>query len=362
MTSERPPAASSGRTSPGRGPGSGGAPGTEPSFVTTRNFPHTPSQLFHVQIGLTYACQCRCEHCGVSQQKNRERLLRTEEIVDVCRQAKELGAFAVELFGGEPLLRREIREIVSGCAEHLDVWMSTNALAFTRELVDDLKGRGLSRAFISLDSAHPERHDANRRHPGAFDAVMRAVDWCVDAGIDVNFSTCAASSLVAGGELEELVAFTKASRAAKLRLVLPKMVGRLEGCESCLLTKAEIEKVRQITAREEIAYVEAEGNYSDRIEKCFCLRGHVYVNPWGVVQPCVYTFLDFGSVREHPLAFLYERMFRHEIFRDKSILNLCLLQNVDFVKQHLSEVTDDDPLVKVKFVDPPPGPTVGPPR
>ena len=200
-----------------------------------------------------------------------------------------------------------------------------------------------------MDSCYAEKHDANRNFPGSYDTVMRALDYCDEFGIDPNFSTCSMADMVIGGELEELVEFTKRSKANKLRLVLPKMMGRFKGNQDILLRDKEIERIREITAREPIAYVEAEGNYDGRIEKCFCLRGHVYVNPWGAIQPCVYTVMDYGNVRDHSLAFLYRRMHEHTVFEDKSILNLCLLQNPDFVEKYFSDISVAKPLVTVDF-------------
>lgn len=322
----------------------------EQDFVTTQTFPHGPGELFHLQIGVTYACQCRCDHCGVSDQRNRGQLLSPGEIVDLCAQArKEMGARVVELIGGEPLVRKEIVEIVRGCAAHLDVVMSSNGIGFTRETARQMKDAGLKRCFFSLDSHRREKHDANRGFPGCFDAVMQALDYCEAFGIETAFSTCAMAELVMGRELEALVAFTRQSKAAKLRLVLPKMAGKWKGDASVLLGPEQIDAIRRITEKDPIAYVEAEGNYSGRIEKCLCLRGHAYINPFGVMQPCVYTFMHFGSVRELPLSQLYARMHRHPVFADKSILNLCLLQNPEFIKNHLSGISPARPLARVDF-------------
>jgi MoaA/NifB/PqqE/SkfB family radical SAM enzyme len=336
----------------GRDAAGGCAIGPDPDFVTTENFPHTCDRLYHLQIGVTYACSCRCRHCGVSQQRNLGPTLSVGEIVDLCRQAKEeMGAQVVELFGGEPLVHARIRDIVQGAAQHLEVWMSSNALRFDRELAQELGDRGLRRCFFSLDSPERTEHDRNRGVEGSFDAVLAALEHAHAVGIEANLSTCAMASLVDTDRLEGLVELTKRTAARKLRLVLPKLVGRLRDDESVLLSREQIEAIRQLTAREQVAYVEAEGNYAGRIEKCFCLRGHVYVNPYGVVQPCVYTLMDFGNVRDKPLRVLYRRMFEHEVFADKSLLNLCLLQNPGFVAEHLAHVSDRMPLVPVRFDD-----------
>ena len=312
-------------------------------------FPHGPDKIYLIEISLTFACQCECRHCAVGLQKNQGDLLTVEEIVDLCRQAKEeLGAEVVELFGGEPLMHKEIVRIVRECSQYLRVWLSTNGMAFTRPLAQELADAGLQMAIFSLDSADRETHDRIRGAAGCYDAVMRGVEYCAEVGITGHLSACVTPEMLHDGEVDRLIELTRSSKAEKLCLLPAKMAGRFAADESVLVTDEEMGQIWQRTMGEDgMVYVETESNSSQNIGKCFCLRDWLYVNPYGVVQPCVYVFFDFGNVRDYPLKVLYRRMHEHPVLRDRSLMNLCLMQNPEFVRQHFSDLSEEKQLVEL---------------
>ena len=92
----------------------------ETSFVTRwfharqkilRRFrPYIPCQLY---IGVTHRCQCDCVHCclGPLLNKNRDELS-PQEIHRLITAAKGLGFQEVSYFGGEPLLREDIDDLI----------------------------------------------------------------------------------------------------------------------------------------------------------------------------------------------------------------------------------------------------------
>jgi len=319
-------------------------------WVTTDSFPHTPDDIYLIEIALTYECQCHCVHCALGNQSHAGELLSGAEIVDLCRQAKEtLGAEVVELFGGEPLVRPDIVDIVAGCAQHLRPWLSSNGLAFTRELARDLKAAGLEMAIFSLDSADANTHDRIRGREGCHAAVLSALEACHEFGIIAHLSACVTSGMIDNGEVDALIELTRESKAHKLCLLPAKMGGRFAGNQSVLLDDRELGEIWKRTVREGgMVYVEAEANTSQNIAKCFCLRDWLYVSPYGVVQPCVYVFMDFGNVRENSLADIYRRMHEHPVLADRSQLNLCLMQNPEFVNQHFSSLSDANPLIQIE--------------
>ena len=71
-----------------------------------------PTPTF-VTVAVTYRCQIRCEHCySNSPDRPPDEDLTTEELKSVIQQVKDLGAMAVHFSGGEPLLRKDIFELV----------------------------------------------------------------------------------------------------------------------------------------------------------------------------------------------------------------------------------------------------------
>ena len=125
------------------------------------------------------------------------------------RAFAELGIVKLRLTGGEPLVRRDIVDIVGDVARVPGierVVMTTNGYRLAG-LVDELRAAGLRGVNISLDSLDPE---AFRRITGSsrFGAVMAAIDASLEAGFAVKINTV----LLAGqndDELERWIAFVR---------------------------------------------------------------------------------------------------------------------------------------------------------
>ncbi|MCU1596242.1 MAG: Molybdenum cofactor biosynthesis protein MoaA [Frankiales bacterium] len=134
-----------------------------------------------LRVSLTDRCQLRCTYCmpaeGLEWSKD---LLTAEEIIRVVRAAVSEGIEEVRLTGGEPLLRRDLLDIVSA----IDVpalSLTTNGMGLAR-LAEDLKRAGLQRVNISVDTLRPERFLSLTRR-GGLPAVLAGVEAAVAAGL-----------------------------------------------------------------------------------------------------------------------------------------------------------------------------------
>ena len=116
----------------------------------------------YLRISLTDRCNLRCVYCmpteGLTFFPDAE-LLSAEEIQRVVEAAAELGFRKVRLTGGEPLLRRDVVDIVRRIAAVPgidDLAMTTNGLRLP-ELAVPLREAGLKRVNLHVDSLDPER-------------------------------------------------------------------------------------------------------------------------------------------------------------------------------------------------------------
>jgi cyclic pyranopterin phosphate synthase len=110
--------------------------------------------------------------------------LTTEAIVRFVRLAGELGVRKVRLTGGEPLLRKDVVEVVGAIkqvATVRDLSMTTNGSLLSR-LAEPLKRAGLDRLNVSLDSLDAERFAEIARYPH----VERVRDG-IDAALRIGF-------------------------------------------------------------------------------------------------------------------------------------------------------------------------------
>ena len=155
-----------------------------------------------IELSVTYRCNCRCKHCSVSNyfsEADRAREMTTDEIKGVLDQAVAMGIPKIDYFGGEPLLRQDIVELVRyGESLGLYISLTTNAWLLNAELVGQLRQAGISCINVSLDSVDAEEHDRLRGAAGIYQRAVQAVRDCRAAGIPCIVSTYATRRRIEG--------------------------------------------------------------------------------------------------------------------------------------------------------------------
>ncbi len=178
-----------------------------------------------ISWNLTYRCNLACEHCyldaGARPQVGTENFadrseLGTEECFKVI---EEIAAFAPEcvtiLTGGEPLLRRDILEIVRRAADRgLWVVIGTNGVRITENVARRLAEAGARGLSLSLDALDPDRHDRFRMVRGAWQNTVDGAEILNRAGLPFIVQTTAGSHNL--GELEAIADFAHDRLAAKV--------------------------------------------------------------------------------------------------------------------------------------------------
>ena len=141
-----------------------------------------------MRLSLIDKCNLRCSYCmperGLPWLK-REQLLTADEVRRLVRIGVELlGIRELRLTGGEPLVRKDLEEIIAGIrADHpeLPVALTTNAIGLDRR-AQGLAEAGLTRVNISLDSVHRETF-AKLTRRDQLEAVLRGVQAASQAGL-----------------------------------------------------------------------------------------------------------------------------------------------------------------------------------
>lgn len=131
---------------------------------------------------MTYRCNFRCSFCGYwNDPAGRQEDPPLEHFQLGARKLAGLGTLLVSLAGGEPLLRKDIADIVSAVAEHHFPFVTTNGWLMTPALADDLMRAGAWGVSVSIDYADAARHDRARGRTGAWEHAWRAVEMLVAA-------------------------------------------------------------------------------------------------------------------------------------------------------------------------------------
>jgi radical SAM protein with 4Fe4S-binding SPASM domain len=305
-----------------------------------------------VSWNLTYRCNLACEHCyldagakplvGTDNFADRSEL-GTEECFGVVDQ---LAAFAPEavtiLTGGEPLLRRDLLEIVRRAAERgLWVVVGTNGVRITENVGQRLAEAGARGLSLSLDAVDPDRHARFRMGRGAWTNTVQGAEILNRVGLPFIVQTTAGSHNL--DELEAIADFAHERLAAKvwnLYFLVPtgrgqfisditpaqyddvlaslyriqrKYAGRMLVNAKCAphYIKTVLEKADSVPVP---VGSEADGpwsgpspirTYSGGAGGCPAGTHYMGIRPNGDVTPCPYLPVFAGNLRRSPLADLW---------------------------------------------------------
>jgi len=125
--------------------------------------------LRDLRISVTDRCNLRCTYCMPREDFGKDHLflpraelLSFEEIERLARSFIELGVEKIRLTGGEPLLRRNIAQLIATLArlhtpagKPVEITLTTNAVLLSRQ-AQALKDAGLARLSVSLDGLSDE--------------------------------------------------------------------------------------------------------------------------------------------------------------------------------------------------------------
>lgn len=148
---------------------------------------YKPTFPLHMVFILGSHCNLSCIHC--SSNADREGLMgfTTAQAKEIVDQMAEVGVIDVAYSGGEPLLRRDLPELVNYArSKGLTVGTSTNGYPLTDKTADNLKAAGLNRLQVSIDGTKAV-HDVVRG-AGSFEKAVEAVRRSVRRGIRTHVS------------------------------------------------------------------------------------------------------------------------------------------------------------------------------
>ncbi|OLO77330.1 GTP 3',8-cyclase MoaA [Actinomyces oris] len=146
-----------------------------------------------LRLSITDRCNLRCTYCMPAQGLQwlpTPDLLTTAELTRLGRIAVErLGVERIRLTGGEPLMRRDLEEIVealsvlrTSAGAKPDIALTTNGLGLEKRAAG-LRAAGLDRVNISIDSLDPQDYAAITRRDRLAD-VLTGIAGAQEAGLD----------------------------------------------------------------------------------------------------------------------------------------------------------------------------------
>src|SRR5688572_8952173 len=311
----------------------------------------TFTRPYVISWNLTYRCNLACEHCyldaGGTPQVGTENFSDRSELgTEECfRVIDEIAAFAPEcitiLTGGEPLLRRDILEIVRRAAERgLWVVVGTNGVRISENVARRLADAGARGLSLSLDALDPDRHDHFRKVLGAWRNTVEGAEILHRTGLPFIVQTTAGSHNL--GELDAIADFAHDRLGAKvwnLYFLVPTGRGQFvsditpeqydEVLASLYRIQSRYDRRMLVNAKCAPHYIKTvlenairpgsgQGGatirtYSGGAGGCPAGTHYMGIRPNGDVTPCPYLPVFAGTLRNASLADLWNSS---ELFTD----------------------------------------------
>lgn len=273
---------------------------------------------------LTYRCPLQCPYCSnPSRLSEYQPELGTETWTRVLREAADLGVIQVHFSGGEPLLRRDLAELVR-VARNYDLYsdLSTSAYTATRDKLAALKDAGLDAIQVSLLDSRKEGNDFVGGAE-SFEKKVDAIRWAKELGFPVSLNVVLHRHNL--DRIDEVLRLALDWGVERIELAHVQYVGWAFRNRAALLpTIAQLEHARSVVAR---IQEEARGrlfilhvlpDFYQSVPKA-CLQGwgnqFMSIAPDGAALPCLSAReipgLNFPNVTSESLAAIW---FDSEVF------------------------------------------------
>ena len=183
---------------------------------------------------LTSRCNLDCRMCYIHKRQNDREAMKRElpaaVWLEIAAAAQKQGMLLLLLTGGEPLLRKDFKELYTGL-RRLGILLSinTNGTLITQEMVDFFKADRPLRVNLTLYGASPETYERLCGDASAYDRAYRAVDMLLQAGIRVKLNYSATPENIA--DLPAVYAYARA-RGLVIQTA-SYMFPPIRACEMC---------------------------------------------------------------------------------------------------------------------------------
>jgi cyclic pyranopterin phosphate synthase len=301
-----------------------------------------------LRVAITDRCNYRCVYCRTGNDGAQYPELPIADYLRMIRVFVSLGIDKVRLTGGEPLLRRDLLDLVRELSrlrtlnnQPIDIAITTNGHLLA-EMVKPLKDAGLSRVTVSMDAVDSAKFARITRVPNGYESVLSGIREAKRAGLDPVKVNCV---LLRGFNEDQIIPFGKFAREEGVvvrfiefmpleedRVWSPEVVVTLDEIVrtmSSSLPLREIEHARSETARR-YRFEDGLGEIGiiAPVSQPFC--GHcsrIRLTSDGKIRTCLF------SIIEHDL---YQRLRRGD--SDQQLASyICEVVMLKEARHHIGE-------------------------
>jgi radical SAM protein with 4Fe4S-binding SPASM domain len=283
-----------------------------------------------ISWNVTRKCNLKCSHCYINAAPSEYTdELTTEEGKRLIDQICEVSHPLLILSGGEPLLRKDIYELIEyGTRKGLRMGLGSNGTLIEDSAARKLKQSGTKTVSISIDSHIPEHHDDFRGVQGSWEKAVSAIKALRENDVLVQVNTTLTQQNY--DEIEGIMSMAEKLGVENFHLFFLVPTGR--GKKIADITPAMYEEMIKNTFAKtahhklnvkpscapQFMRIAKDMNLDMRQWVRGCMAGLYYcrVYPNGEITPCPYLPIKLGNVRGKSFSKSFKDIwFNSEVFK-----------------------------------------------
>jgi len=249
---------------------------------------------FSIMFELTYKCNFKCPHCYLGKpQKLKKKELTTNQVKKVLDDLAETGVYRIGFTGGEPLLRKDIFEILDYANKKgFRFGLLTNGYLIDAKTADKLKKSNVDKVDITFNSMCSETFGKLAGVADGYKKVFKAIKLLVKRDMQVSIKSTATE--LNKHELEKISKFARENNI-RYRLdgeVLPCRGGDDEWVDKFSLDMAEFLDLRkkiypEMYQRTDNSRKRKTRRRRNKVFNCGVGMNSFSINPYGQMNFCI---------------------------------------------------------------------------
>lgn len=219
-----------------------------PLFIAKYAWLHARRMPYLVHFEVTMRCNARCTFCDYWKT---DAAARDHELSSFADAARYFNPALITFTGGEPLLRRDLEDLVASVDEAVRlkyIMLITHGAMLTPERAKSLSDAGVAQFNISLDYLDG-RHDGARGIPGLTSRIMDAIPGMQALGVDgIRFNT-----VIKDDNLDQVLPIVHRAAELGIGVNLSVYTDSKNGNRAHLVRQEQLEQVDAVV-RELLAY------------------------------------------------------------------------------------------------------------
>jgi len=286
-----------------------------------------------IDIAYNYICNLKCRHCTASRFVKKERKLTPSDLKRLSDEAHELGLCQFCISGGEPLIFKDLDEIIAALQpDKFHLTMSTNGHFMTPEMALHLKSIGLDKVKISLDDFHNEndRSKKEEAHQKAKQAMLNAKT----AGLSVVVQTVITHQNCQSHQTVEYAKFAQENDFA-FDVLIARATGAWEGNHAVLVTEEDADFLWKLHEQYPVLHRDTFPSYGMN-KGCNSVKASLHLTQYGDILPCAWIHISIGNIFKENLSDIIKRGMSIKHFRNYN--SKCLSgEDRNFIQNYMTK-------------------------